>query len=212
MDTLVDMYQSFTVEVTARGTTLHQLVFKNSLIGESREQNLITASKKTDTNTKYTLRPSVKCYSGNFIIQIHAQARRALLFLINRLLPWRPLILAVHSSVYSWKYCHRYNNFAGHAHGLSISNHLQKCLVPNFRHQWIHTYGCLWYINGCTALCTCTCTDVYVVRVYTCHDLEKAHMIMWIGTIRGLDREFMWLGCTRQWGMVPHNHRDQIWL
>ena len=104
--------------------------FQKILSLESREQNLITASKKTDTNTKYTLRPSVKCYSGNFIIQIHTQARRTLLCLINRLPPWRSLILAVHSSVYSWKYCHRYITFAGHAHGLSISSHLQKCLAP----------------------------------------------------------------------------------
>ena len=42
-----------------------------------------------------------------------------------------------------------------------------------------------------------TCTGVYMVCVYTCYDLEKAYMIMRIGTIRGLEVESPWgLGAT----------------
>ena len=141
--------------------------FQKILSLESREQNLVIASKETDTNTKYTLRPSVKCYSGNFIIQIHMQARRTLLFLINRLLPWRSLTLAVHCSVYTWKYCHRYKLISQvMLMAYQSAATWKSVLYLNFRHQWIHTYGCLWYINGCTALCTCIHARVCTWCVY----------------------------------------------
>ena len=60
-------------------------------------------------------------------------------------------ILAVHCSVYTWKYCHRFNNFAGHAHGLSISTSQPPVKVSCTKildingYTQIDAYG----INGC---------------------------------------------------------------
>ena len=42
----------------------------------------------------------------------------------------------------------------------------KSVLYQNSAHQYIHTYGRLWYINGCIHVHLYTCTGVYMERVH----------------------------------------------
>ena len=44
------------------------------------------------------------------------------------------------------------------------------------------------------------CTGVYMVRVYTCHDLEKAYMIMWKGTGLEVESHVAWMHKAVRYG------------
>ena len=99
----------------------------------------------------------------------------------------------------------KYHRFESAWNSNAVFSNCNYCASTLF--LWTFTYECSWYVSGSMALCTCIHARVCTWCVYICDDLEKANMIMWIGTSwRVGGRESMWLGCTRQWGVAAHTH------